>query len=116
LNEDQKHDLKACWTGGVQIEQQIAAAIKEFEKGGKIHMTRAILSLKDLIKELPQEVSDCKAVGGDMVAISGWSKAISGLLLPAKIGKNIVVHHKAIFADFKVLKTDLAAKDYFKTG
>merc|ERR1740139_2167555 len=73
--KDELKDLKDCWTGGVLIEHQIAAAIKLFEKGGKINMTKAIFSLKDV------------------AAISGWGAAVSGHFLPAKIGTNLITHH-----------------------
>jgi len=114
--KDELKDLKDCWTGGVLIEHQIAAAIKLFEKGGKINMTKAIFSLKDVVMELPKEISDCKSVVKDVAAISGWGAAVSGLFLPAKIGTNLITHHSAIFAHFKALKSDIADKNYWKMG
>ena len=109
--------IEGCWTGGEAIVTHIEAAIKDFEKGGKINVTRGIVQLKDVIAQLPAEVSGCKAIGGDIAAIKSWASVFSSKTkLVAKVTKNLAFHRKAIMADVTALKTSFAAKNYFKMG
>jgi len=109
--------IEHCYTGGKDVVTHIENAINDFEKGGSINVTRGILQLKDVIAELPKEVSSCKAIGGDISAIKSWSTIFaSRSKLVAKVTKNLTFHHKEIMADIAALKSDFAAKNYFKSG
>ena len=109
--------IEGCYTGGKDVATHIEAAIKDFEKGSTLSITRGIVQLKDVIAELPKEVSSCKAIGGDISAIKSWASLFTNKTkLVAKITKNLTFHRKEIMSDIATLKSDFTAKNYFKSG
>lgn len=55
------------------MEVQIKSAIEDFNKGTAVAKARAIMTLKNLVTEIPTEISACKAISCDIEALKDWS-------------------------------------------
>jgi len=109
--------VEKCFSGGKGIETQLAKALADFEKGGKMDKVRAIMMLKNVVAAIPAELTNCKGMSVDVKAIEVWAKQFSNRAeLMATIKKNQALHHEDISASHLKFKNDIKAKNYFKAG
>ena len=103
--------------GGENIESQIKSAIADFTDGGAIAKARGIMTIKNIVTELPGELSTCESIKGDVAALEAWASVFSSKAkISAAIAKNMALHHKKIEADIANVKTDYDNQAFFKLG
>jgi len=54
--------IEGCFTGGAKMVNQLESAISDFKHGGAIHISRGIVTLKNLVAEIPTELSNCEGI------------------------------------------------------
>ena len=70
-----------------------------------------------MIKEIPQEFSDCKAIAPELSHLVAWLKANSNIsTLELKFAKNMVFHGSAVINDAKDAITQWNSANLYKTG
>lgn len=75
------------------------------------------MTLKNVVSEIPDEISTCKAIKCDLEALKDWSSVFSSKAkVEAAIAKNMALHHKKITADITAVEGDYQDANYFKLG
>lgn len=101
------HGIEGCVHNGRGMEVQIESAIADFKKGTAISIPRGILTLKNVVSEIPDELETCKSIKADFAAIKDWSHVFSSKAsITAAIAKNMALHHKRITADISAIEAD----------
>lgn len=109
--------ITGCWNGGHDIVNTLESAIADFKHGGKVHITRGIVELKNVISMIKPELSNCKSIGDDIKAIEEWATIFTDKAkLIAHVTKNLALHHKQITGDIATLKADFADNKWFTAG
>jgi hypothetical protein len=99
------------------MEVQIESGIADLKKGTAISIPRGILTLKNVVSEIPDEISTCKSIKADFAALEDWAHVFSSKAsITATIAKNMALHHKRITADISAIESDEQAGNYFKVG
>lgn len=89
----------------------------DFEKNSSMAKARAIITLKNIITEIPAEIKTCEGIAGDIKAIEDWASIFTDRTkLVAKVTRNLAFHHKEITGEIGQLKTDFEAGSYFQAG
>lgn len=77
----------------------------------------AIESLVELVKEIPNLLSDCRGMSDDITAIKQWATIFgSKTRLVATISKNYLLHKRAVKADIDLQSEQWAQGQYFLSG
>ena len=67
--------------------------------------------------QMPQEIGTCKGMGDEIAEIEAWAGYFTDKSkLVGRVTKHFLFHKDEAQADIATLKTDFAAKSYFKTG
>lgn len=99
--------IEGCWTGGKQIETQIQEVIADFGKNLTSSNMRALITLKNIVSEIPTEIATCKDISSDIASIEEWANIFTDKTkLIARVTRNLAMHHKAISSDIQSLKSD----------
>jgi hypothetical protein len=111
------HGIEGCVKNGEGMVTQIESGIADFKKGTAISIPRGILTLKNVVSEIPDEIETCKSISADFAALKDWSgKFSSKASISAAIAKNMALHHKKITADISSIKSDESSQEFFKMG
>jgi len=107
IKAENLHGIEGCVKNGEGMATQIESAIADFKKGGAIAYSRGIVTLKNVVSEIPDELSTCKSISTDFTALKEWSSVFSSKASITKaITKNMALHHKKITADIGDIKAD----------
>ena len=78
---------------------------------------RALITLKNIVSEIPTEIATCKDISGDIASIEEWANIFTDKTkLIARVTRNLAMHHKAISSDIQSLKSDFSNEQYFQAG
>ena len=107
-------EIQTCVTDSEGVVTQVEGVVKDIEAG---HWFKAAEDVKSVITNFPTTLSACEHMQDDIAAIESWAqifKSKTGLI--ADITKHMILHKKEITQDISDVKTEWAAKEYFKSG
>jgi len=113
--EDNNLDaLEVCVGDADSLALQAFQVVEDFHNKDSV---AALAEIKEIVSQLSDDLSDCKAMSTDVSAIKSWvSKFNSKSSLIAHVTKNFLFHKKAITADFAAEKAELNAGQYYAAG
>ena len=93
-------EIETCWTGGVEIEQEILTSVHDFKAGGWNYITQGALNVVLAALQIPQELHACTSMQDDLKAIADWASVFtSEAALISTVTKHFLLHKKAVKAD-----------------
>ena len=116
LGKDLEPDIKNCLNNESGLEKEIEEAIADFKKGDLNDIVKGVLEIGEIIKELPEDLAECKEIDKDLIEIAKWAaKFKNPVTLAVTIAKNLLFHWKGIENEVKKLEKDWGT-DYYAAG
>ena len=116
----QKEDLpeiQTCLQHAPEIADQLTQAISDLEKKDFADIIKAIGEFGAIIQELPQDLSDCEAMQGDIKRIENWAQIFTHPTeLIATLTKNVISNWGGITTDINKVTTDFSSSDFKGAG
>lgn len=110
-------EIESCYTGSVEMEQELMTAIGDFKAGGWNYITQGVLELLLVGLQMPQELNTCENMQDDLSAIASWADVFtSKTKLISTVTKHYLLHKRAVTTDIATLKSDYATGAYFLVG
>ena len=107
-------ELRTCMTDADEILLDTQKALGDVKS---LHLLQAAEDVGQVIWDLPDAVSGCQGLDGDMAEIEAWAAIFKD---PVQLGKTVskhwLFHGPAIKKDLAQQKSDWAAQNYFAAG
>ena len=107
-------EIEACAKFSQEEVLHAQDAVKKIESGD---YTTGFIELGQVINQIPDALSNCQNMGGDIDAIENWAKIFEQPKeLSETLAKNWLLHRKTIKADLAAEQSDWATGSYFQAG
>ena len=117
IQKDDLPEIQKCLKNGETLEVEITNAISDFSKGDIQDVIKAVQELGQIVKELPQDLDDCKAIDDDIAKIEAWGQIfLNPVALVQTLTKNLLANWKDVSADISKTNADYAAEKYYDAG
>ena len=110
-------EIESCYEGGINVDQFVKTALSDLKIGGTDYDLQPVINFGLAALNVPVALKTCEGMGDDLHAIGSWATIFEHPgQLTATVSKNYLLHRKAIDSDIASVKSDFAAKEYFKAG
>ena len=108
------HEIENCYHTSSSLLTDAHQALNDIQEGD---WTKAMFSLRKILKEYPDTLTTCKNLDEDLATIDDWATIFTQPEALAKTaGKNFLLHRKTIMGDINDEKDHWAAGQYFNAG
>lgn len=117
IQKDDLPEIQKCLKNGETLEVEITNAISDFSKGDIQDMIKAVQEFGQIVKELPEDLDECKAIDDDLEKIENWAKIFTNpVALVSTLTKNLLANWKDVQADITKATADYNNSDYYNAG
>ena len=117
IEKDDLPEIQKCLTNAETLEVEITNALSDFSKGDIQDMIKAVQEFGVIIGQLPEDLSECEAIGDDVAKIEAWAKVFANpVTLVETLTKNLLANWKEVSAEISKTTSDYDAAKYFDAG
>ena len=117
LDKDDLPQIEQCLTNAESLEAEITNAISDISKGDLQDIIKAVQEIGQIIKELPDDLDQCKDIQGDVDKIEAWAAVFTNPVeLVTKLTKNLLANWSKVSADVTQIETDWTAEKFYESG
>ena len=117
IQKDDLPEIQKCLKNAETLEMEITNALSDFSKGDIEDMIKAVQEFGQIVKELPDDLNDCKNIEDDIAKIEAWGEIfLNPVALVQTLTKNLLANWKQVSADITKVTTDYNAAKYYDAG
>ena len=75
---------------GERLESKVEQIVQDLSSFSITNVEDAIKAAADIVEELPDDLSQCKNIAGDLYKIKDWADNIDLSSIPARVLQNLV--------------------------
>eukprot|EP00930_Biecheleria_cincta_P071237 TRINITY_DN58751_c0_g1_i1.p1 TRINITY_DN58751_c0_g1~~TRINITY_DN58751_c0_g1_i1.p1 ORF type:complete len:475 (-),score=113.42 TRINITY_DN58751_c0_g1_i1:169-1593(-) len=113
----EKGDVRDCMKTTEHTVEDVESAVHDLEKKDAADVLAGLRKLSHALKEFPEALRDCKALGADVERVVMALRAIhSPHQFLYHVGKDLIVNHAAIYKEISAAVQDHKAKKFEDFG
>ena len=117
IQKDDLPEIQTCLANASSLEAEITNAIADISKGDFQDILKAVQEIGQIIKELPQDLDNCKDIDGDLKKIEAWAAIFTNPVeLTKQLTKNLLANWKKVSADVTQVETDFNDSKFYEAG
>ena len=117
VQKDDLPEIQKCLTNAESLEAEITNAVSDLSKGDFQDVLKAVQEIGQIIKEVPQDLDECKDIDSDVKKVEAWAAVFANpVTLTKQLTKNLLANWKKVSADITTTETDWNAKKFYEAG
>merc|ERR1719230_1178780 len=108
IEKDDLPEMQKCLKNTETVAVEVKKIVNEMAKGDMQDIIQGVQDAMKLVQELPEDLTDCKDIQGDVTKIENWGKQFitpSGL---THVVENIMANWSTIQGDIGTINTDMS--------
>ena len=117
IKKDDLPQIQQCLDNASSLEAEITNAISDISKGDFQDILKAVQEIGQIIKELPEDLDDCKDIDDDVKKIETWAAIFTNPVeLTKQLTKNLLANWKKVSSDVTQVETDWNNSKFYEAG
>ena len=116
IEKDDLPEIQKCMKNTDVVAAEVKKIVTEMSAGTLDAIIKGVQDLATLIQQMPEDLSDCENIQGDVTKIEKWAEQFVTPTGLGKIVENVMANWSSIQTDIATIQTDIQGSKYKDAG